>query len=498
MRIFFKCRILTKLMIYFSFAFFLVSCSKKDGSITDNANNGNNGNNGVVNELSNFKVSIIERSYQTTLIKWTASTSSNAQDSVRYKVVLNNVTIDINLTRLTDSLRNVLINNNYAGSVIAYTNTGLTKTASFNLERMEGRSYGSTILGNGITVKNVFTNGVVNPFVWYKALGDYNGATPTLSNDTIFMSNGYGYSSIITALNKISGSTIWSVQPNYSILNGTSITYSQGLLYAATDSGVVCLKASNGNNVWRNPRPYVSITSHLNTNPVIDNNKLFIATSNNSSDLVALNLGTGTAIWQRNFIGQACKTPIAYNNKIIINAGNTVYALDQNTGAVLWQKVGFGRSFNSPIIFDDLIIVVNDNGFVSALNANTGIVVWSKFFTFHIDTYTNLAVGSGLFFFTITIEPSPGTYRSKILAIDVTNGNMVWEFTTLVDRATNLIYANNSVYFTGAGPFGGMLRLNALSGNIEWGVLGTTANSEHFSLDINNKVYYNHENGNYK
>ena len=412
-------------------------------------------------------------------------------------IIINNVTIDSNLTRLTDSLKNILISNNHNGSVIAYTKSGLNKTANFNLEKMEGRSYGSINFQNGIIVKNVFTNGVESPFLWSQSLGDYSGATPIISGDTIFMTSGYGITSRIIAINKINRTTIWTKQPNYSILNNTSMTYSKGVLYAASDSGVICLNSSNGNIIWRNKTPYTFISSNLGTNPIVDNNKLFIATTDNSPYLVALNSTVGTPLWQRNFIGQISKTPVPHDNKIILNAGSTVYAIDQNSGSVLWQKVGLGRLFNSPILSGDIIFVINDNGSISALNVNTGDLIWSKSF-YSVENGTNLAVGSGLFFFTISHDQGSGNYRSKIIALDMLTGNTKWEYNTLFPKATNLIYANSSIYFSGYGQFGGMLRLNALSGNTEWGILGATSNSENFSLDINNKIYYNFENGNYK
>lgn len=486
---------LNKIIISFCVALLLFACSKKDSFTVANENN-NNGNVNA-NQLSSFTVSVIERSYRTTLIKWTPSTTVNSLDSVRYKVILNNITIDSNLIRITDSLINVLITNNYIGSVIAYTNRGLTKTAYFNLERMEGLSYGCRNLENEITVKNVFTNGVENPFVWSQNLGNYSGATPTISNDTIFMPSGYGSSSKITAINKLNRLIIWVKQTNYSILNNTSITYSKGLLYAASDSGVICLNSSNGDIIWRNAKPYTFISSYLGTNPIIYNNKLFVATTDNYGYLVALNSVLGSALWEKNLMGQISKTPVVHENKIIINAGSTVYAIDQNTGSILWQRAGLGRLFNSPILSGETVIVINDNGFVSALNVNTGILIWSKSYNL-IETGTNLAVGSGLFFFSTSIDIGSGNYRSKIIALDLLNGNVVWEHNTLFPRIINLIYANNSIYFSGYGQFGGMLRMNALSGNTEWGILGTTANSENFSLDINNKVYYNSENGNYK
>ncbi len=486
---------LNNLLISITPILILFSCSKKEPLSASNQNE--NIDVSTSNQLTNFKVSVIERSFRTTLIKWTPSTSSNALDTIRYKVVLNNFTIDSNLIRLTDSLKNILISANHTCSIIAYTKSGLSKTVNFNLEMMEGRSYGSVNLQNGIIVKNVFTNGVVNPYLWFQSLGDYSGSTPVLSNDTIFMTSGYAATSRVTAINKIDRTVLWVKQPTYSILNNTTITYYKGLLYAATDSGVICLNSANGSIIWRNATPYSFISDNFGTNPVIGNNKLFLATTNNSPYLVAFNLAQGTPLWQKNLSGSISKTPIAHDNKIIFNAGSTVYAIDQNTGSVLWQKVGLGRIFNSPILLGDKVFVINESGLVSALNVNTGDLLWSKSF-YLIETGTNLAVGSGLFFLTISSDQGSGNYRSKILALDELSGNTVWEYNTLFPRATNLIYANNSIYFSGSGQYGGMLRINALSGNIEWGVLGTIANTENFSLNINNKVYYNSENGNYK
>lgn len=469
------------------FISFIYSCSKNDVS-TNNNENGNG-----VAQLSSFSVSVIERKWGRAIIRWTTSTSTNSSDIVKYKVVFNGTLIDSNLTRLTDTLSYPLFNNIYTGTVTAYTSTGLTKTVPFTLESLTGRYYIS--VSNGLSCNEIFTNGVINSAVWQKNNGIYDGAKRTLSNDTIFTSNGSGLQGTMAAISATTGNIYWNISPGYAVFSESTSTYFQGNLYAPTDSGVVCVNSKNGNRIWKYLRPNPSLTNLLKTNPVIDNNKIFVATRGNSGVLMALNLSNGNPLWEFQVNnGQVCLTPLVFNNMIIFTAGSDVIALDQNSGNIIWQRNGLGQWLNSPILNGSNIIVCN-GGNISALNTANGSTLWSKNYNDRPDGFGSIAIGDGIFFYSAAVNVSQGSYKAKIVALDAGNGNLIWDYLTFSPSLGNLIYANNSIYSGGSGFDGKIWRLNALSGNIEG---FESSPSGAFTLVVNNKIFYNHENGNYK
>src|SRR5688500_12238956 len=99
----------------------MMSCSK--GGDTS-GNGGGGGGGGGTPQLTSFTVSIIERSYTSAVIRWTASAAPTTQDTVKYKVIFDGVQVDSNLTRLTDTLYCPTFTNTYSGTVIATSISG--------------------------------------------------------------------------------------------------------------------------------------------------------------------------------------------------------------------------------------------------------------------------------------------------------------------------------------------------------------------------------------
>lgn len=473
--------IITKFIAILFCLICVLSCQK------DGGNDVNPIDNEIKHELSPFSVSLIERRYKHAVIQWTSSLSSNVNDSVRYKIVLDGQVVDSNLTRTTDSLSGMLYNRPYQGTVIAYTSSGLTKSSAFVLESLEGSLYVSNSYENSLGSYNIFNDGVNNPKIWQNNnLDRHNETTPTISNDTIFFASGSGTDGTIAAYNTVNGSKYWSVKPDYSYLN---LTYSQGNLYTATGSGAVSINSRNGKQNWIFEHPSVYTKGYLTSNVVVNNGKIFLGSKASISYMMALNSATGVPVWEYMIDGQMSSTPVIANNLVIFNGGPHVYALDQNTGALVWRTNNVGGWENSPILADS-IIIVSAPQLLTALNARTGAIIWSKIYP---DTYS-LAIGQGVCYLSGTVTVTPGTYKQKFIAVNIHNGEKVWENMTHLPHLTQFIYAHNSLY---ARDYYNIWRFNALSG-IPEGVFTFIWIGKTFSIKINNQVYYNYENGNYK
>jgi len=475
-----------------SLSVFIVSCSKGNGdSDGNNGNGGNGGGSGNNPSLSSFTVTIIERSYNNAIIRWTTSAATNTQDTVKYKVRLDGILKDSNLTRLTDTLIPLQFTSTYQGTVTAYTAGGLSQTATFTIESQQGRLYFSEFNNNTLTCDNIFFNGVASPVIWSKSSLTYNFSTPTISNDTVFHASGTTIFGKISAFNALNGNLLWNISTDYSIREGSSMTYYQGNLYASTDSGLIAYNSKNGNQVWRYRRPIPS--EFPRTNPVIANNKVFAGTVNNSPVIMAFNLANGNLLWEHALSGQLSPTPVLTGNLIIFNAGSNTIALDQNTGSVVWQHNNIGSNTISPTLSGNTLIVCDDAGNITGLNISTGATIWSKYFD--KEGATALAAANGMIFISVRAHVGSNTF-AKLTAIRANDGIFQWEYLTFFSSLRGLLFANNSIYGYDSGPYNKIWKFNAFAGNLEaaYSFIWLTK----YSVIVNNVPYYNSENGNYR
>ncbi|HMK04246.1 MAG TPA: PQQ-binding-like beta-propeller repeat protein, partial [Ferruginibacter sp.] len=378
-----------------------------------------------------------------------------------------------------------------SGTVTAYTASGLTKTRPFTMESLTGVSYG--IENDRLSAKALYTNGVVSTLIWQRNIGSSNWTFPIISNDSLFYSVGSSTNGEITALNRHTGTVYWSISPGFYVLPGSNMTYYQGNLYACTIAGVKRINSKNGAVVWTYNRPNPT-SSLLSTNLAVGNNKVFVGTLENSGVLMALDLTTGTKAWEVDLTsqGQLCPTPLLVNNMVIVSTDDDLVAFDQNTGSQLWKRTKIANLFSSSVYTDNKIIVYN-NGNYTALDPATGATLWTK----HQGggaIAPGFSTGSGLCFFADNIQGSHPDVR--VVAFRTNDGEKAWEKKNVYASPGAVIYAHNSVYVAYHSFGVGLLGQNALSGNYESGTEWPSPNK--FTVVVNDKVYYNHESGNYK
>lgn len=456
----------------------------------------------VPDSIGNFKVEVIQRSPRNTIIRWTEVKSTNAADTVKYRVTLDGVMIDSNLTRLTDTLRTVVYGASYTGTVTAYTSRGLSLTQPFTLKRYSGVLVSAspyTVPYGTFMVSEAFSDNSSVPVYWTRNF-EMSGSTPTISNDTLFFHCALAPDPVtrLRAINLRTGNEYWNAPtPQIHLADNSSMTYSRGYLYASTDSGLICFNSRNGARIWKNLRGTPNAPDYYTTNPIVDGNKVFVVTRGNSGTLAAIDINTGTTIWEFYLARQAAPTPVVSGELIIVVAGEDVVAFNKNTGAVVWQKNRIAYLFSSPILTAKNIIIpggLNNIGFMTALDPATGATLWSKQYNGASFSYTSSATGAGLLY--LTADTSIGNNRfAKMIAADINTGNIAWQNVTYLASIRNLIYADNSLYIGGLGVYQNALKISALSGNPESG-LGVYTQT--FAIEVNGKSYYNVENGNYK
>jgi outer membrane protein assembly factor BamB len=396
--------------------------------------------------LTQFSVRVIERTPATAIIQWDSSKNKINNELVKYRIILSDIKIKDSLTRLTDTLLNLEKNKTYSGKVVAFI-TGDTSVSEFTLSTYDGQLYAYTKESSstgpsrfGCFNAYPVTVGENQPSMW--RFNADNLLTPTLVNDTIFMVS----NNKLQAINATTGTNIWQGPVDIDFV--TSVTYNAGRLYACSGTGtLVCLNSSTGQVLWN----YTSATyGNFNTNPVIDNNIVFVAPANRSiGEVHAVNAITGQKIWSYGFNDGICKRPLATKGVVVIISGvnGRAFALDANTGNLLWNKTDLGQvglDWFNPVYVDGKVLV-STLGTICALDLKTGITKWryeSVQYAYHCVT------GNEMVYFCKDTTFSRGSYGTSIKAISAKDGHEVWSRNvgTYSTYYSNLVFAKDKIY----------------------------------------------------
>jgi len=111
------------LLVLFIFSISGITCKKID-SRPPVANN---------NILGSFSASVSNRTANAAIVNWTTPTNANNNDTIKYRVILEGNTLASNLTVNNFNIPGLNPNATYAGKIEAYTQSGDTASATFNI-----------------------------------------------------------------------------------------------------------------------------------------------------------------------------------------------------------------------------------------------------------------------------------------------------------------------------------------------------------------------------
>ena len=435
---------------------FLVSCSR-DPLITTNP--ASNPNQPRRLPLGPFSVTVVDRAPATAIIVWDEVVNLNDNDTVKYKIKLNNKIVDSNLIRLTDTIRNLSQDTAYTGRVYAYTKSGDTVSAPFFLEQLAGFIF----FGDDdytIQCYNIYSGNRV----WRTqsiASSRFYGM-PTIANGVLYIN---GSQSGTWAFDAKMGAKIWNATFSSRYPNGSSVNpvYVNGKLYTVMPGGIYSLNSSNGSVVWSYP-----LTEDFEVNPVMAGNLLITARAASSSTILAINIQTGLKAWEFVIGTSICQNPVVHTNALIFGGQDgKIYALDCTTGKLIWSRdfsVNYsnkGASSTSPVTYQNLVIVNNGNSGYYGLNAATGATVWN--YNPGTPNTSSPAIGNDKMYFAVDDYPD-----SKAVALLAATGQLVWERMLPTGKAwPSPIFAKNRLYFGNNLTSGyGTLVLNAGTGTL--------------------------------
>ena len=184
----------------------------------------------------------------------------------------------------------------------------------------------------------------------------------------------------VIALHQDSGKQLWRIEERTPALTlrglSTPVIYNDLLLVAFDNGKLKAVALQTGKQIWETvvavPRGRSDLERivDLDATPVVIDDVVYSIAY--QGRLVAIQLGSGQIIWQRDIESYLDFTVDAYRIYLVSSDG-VVWALDRSNGATLWkQDALLRRGLTAPRIYQDYIIVGDYNGFVHWLRRDTG------------------------------------------------------------------------------------------------------------------------------
>ncbi len=193
-----------------------------------------------------------------------------------------------------------------------------------------------------------------------------------------------------------------------------------------------------------------------------------------SDDKDVLNiLSPGDVIWTLENGMLITAQPIATDQLVLIEQGGTLLqAIDTKSGDIVWSFQGETSDFTkprdpfrAPVVNDGIVYWAMGVERVYAIELNTGKRIWEYSASIRLDDYgrptdpfTTSPICDNNKLYVLT-------YNKRLLAINTSNGELIWENNTLTGQlCPKLIVANNKVIVTDGGNFN-PTRVKAFNGD---------------------------------
>jgi outer membrane protein assembly factor BamB len=205
----------------------------------------------------------------------------------------------------------------------------------------------------------------------------------------------------VYALDLDSGSLIWEVSTGNEDAFMGAPAYDEGVIYTTGGKLLLALEADTGKEIWRVEKDEMFLALAVANG--------FVYVGNWNKEFYAFDQGTGEERWKFQAEGELWSPPAV--NEEIVYVGNVdmFYALNAQTGELRWSFKASGNLVSESIIAEDVIYMTDGNHetrrgphHLYALDARTGEELW----VFEI-TSTFLpapALGDGVIYVTSTGE----------------------------------------------------------------------------------------------
>jgi outer membrane protein assembly factor BamB len=367
---------------------------------------------------------------------------------------------------------------------------------------------GAFIVGTNTTDATVI-DGKTGTVLWSK---DFESLLGTKKCDlqyamgeagVLFLFRSKGSNDVLHVLDLKSGEELWSTE-TFQNIKLSSIIYMPDLgnFIIVTKSNLHMIEARTGKELWRTSKFTGSVAysryDKKRKELILLNYKTSwgALVSGYKNQILSLDVTTGEVNWDQSYFGVIHINPKTNRPvfEMIVN-DNEIYlmiqglqVLDRNTGQEKWktdydlfdQKPNLGapsytyfyKGIAYPLIAEDAIYLVYNKlasakVMIQKIDKATGNILWEYKVDGRNNPVPNLKLEDGKLIaqlggrINIVGPEKVGnswvfTSRYKwvgkygVVALDASNGNVVWEFKKLSDRITNIEVEGNSVYFADA------------------------------------------------
>jgi outer membrane protein assembly factor BamB len=243
-------------------------------------------------------------------------------------------------------------------------------------------------------------------------------------------------------------------------------------LSLSTSLDSVMIAGKNGRLMALSPRSGIAdwdinLDGDVLVTPFVDRYVIFTPTSQvenltdkdhaQNATFYALNASTGATLWRYVTNSTALLTPVRSGNSVFV-AGNSqeenyIYALSAAEGQLLWMKETSGV-VTALFATEDTLISLNEQGILEARDTASGTLIWND----KDEGIPQLLLGWGSLVYVLN--------GKNLEARDSLTGNLSWEFglnVRIMDKPTII---DNVLYLLTSD--GKLIALNTTNGDLRW------------------------------
>ncbi len=262
----------------------------------------------------------------------------------------------------------------------------------------------------------------------FEAGGRRIRSSPLVADGVVYFGNDAG---MLHALDVETGDQIWSFEANRAIM-GSPVLAGGTVYFGTNENNFYALEARTGLMNWQKDLQQDVRTVEIYSAPAILGDLVYVVSGLHGftapSVFNAIDRQSGDIVWSLELEGTVVDAPAVTDDTVLVsthgsNVDGWVYAIDLETRQPRWVFQPENRRTRirtAPTIAEDLVLVGDSEGRLTAIDFDTGEVEWT--FESDAEFFTSLTVADLLVYF--------GDVDGAIVAVDLLTGVERWMFQT--------------------------------------------------------------------
>lgn len=215
--------------------------------------------------------------------------------------------------------------------------------------------------------------------LWKFATAQAVVASPIIEDNVVYIGSSDGE---FRAINLQTGELVWSYKNVESYVQTKAVISGDKIMFTAWDNSIYALNKKTGELMWK----WNNTNSKLKhipaaIQPILAQNKLFVTTNNHL--MTAINIETGTTIWQQKAHKIIHSTGSSTDGKTVFTrtSNDSVLAIDA-TASIYTERWITNANYGADLYacelieHDNKLLFSTKNGLICCLNAQTGALLW--------------------------------------------------------------------------------------------------------------------------